>query len=128
MRNLLILACVLAPIAGCTSTHQGRLTKLSTGQQNTVVFREAAVGDQVDVDAVLVDGEQCHGRFNTVADQVDRDFENPSNVISEESQVGVAVLKCSANHIVKCEFSREIEGDASGHCLDNLGQKYSLNF
>jgi hypothetical protein len=59
---------------------------------------------------------------------VTRNWENHDDIEAEDTQVGVAVLKCADNHIVKCDFSRAHEGSGSGHCLDNQGQKYTLNF
>jgi hypothetical protein len=128
MKRSLVVVFALATLAGCSASHQGYLVKTETGQRNTVVFRDNPSGNRGSVEAVLGNGEQCHGQFNTVADQVTRNWEDPQDITSEDSQVGMAVLQCADSHVVKCDFARASEGKGSGQCLDNLGQKYSLNF
>jgi hypothetical protein len=128
MPRLLKLLCAAATLAGCAVDHQGYLLKTDTNQQSTVIFHDRPNGHNGSVEAVLVTGEQCHGQFNTIPDVVTRNWEDWSDIESEDTQIGVAILQCKGNHTVKCDFSRERAGSGSGHCLDNQGQKYSLNF
>lgn len=125
--TMFAIASALALTVGCT-THQGYLVKTSDAQSNTVVFHDNLAGNRGNVDAVLGSGETCHGQFNTVADQVTRNWEDPNDITSEDSQVGMAILQCADHHVIKCDFARSGAGNGSGQCLDNLGQKYSLNF
>jgi len=128
MLRLSTLLCAAATLVGCSASHQGYLLKTDTGQRSTVIFHDNPTGKHGSVEAVLANGEQCKGQFNTVPDQVTRNWEEHDDIESEDTQLGVAVLQCADSHIVKCNFSRAHEGPGSGHCLDNLGQKYSLNF
>jgi hypothetical protein len=128
MQRLSMLLCAAATITGCATNHQGYLLRIDTGQRGTVVFRDEPNGKHGSVEALLADGEQCRGQFNTISDQVTRNWEDPSVIEREDTQVGVAILQCADSHVVKCDFSRAYEGNGSGHCLDNQGQKYSLNF
>jgi hypothetical protein len=128
MLRLSMLLFAVTMFAGCAATHPGYLLKTDTGQRSSVLFHDNPTGKHGNVEAVLANGEQCRGQFNTVPNQVTRNSEDYSDIESEDTQVGLAVLQCTDNHIVKCDFSRAHEGPGSGHCSDNLGQKYSLNF
>ncbi len=128
MQRLPMLLCAVVSITGCAASHQGYLLRTDTGQRGTVTFHDRPNGKHGSVEAVLANGEQCQGQFNTIPDQVTRNWENPSDIEREDTQVGVAVLQCAASHVLKCDFSRAYEGNGSGHCLDSHGQKYSLNF
>jgi len=128
MQRLLILVCAAAALGGCASTRQGYLLKIDNGQRGTVVFHDGRNSNQGSVAAQLGNGEQCQGQFNSIPDQVTRNIESPQEITSEDTQVGVAILQCASNHVVRCNFSREGGGPGSGQCLDNLGQKYSLSF
>jgi hypothetical protein len=127
MQRSIVLVFAFATLGGCSLSHQGTLVKTETGQRNSVVFHDNPSGKRGSVDAVLGNGERCHGQFNTVADQVTRSWEDPEDVTEEDSQVGMAILQCTDHHVMKCDFVREAAGKGSGNCLDNLGQKYSLN-
>jgi len=121
------LICSVSVFCGCVADHQGYLLKTETGQKGSVIFHDQPNRKHGSVEALLANGEECRGQFNTVPDQVTRSWNDPSDVESEDTQVGVAVLKCADDHVVKCDFSREKAGRGSGRCSDNLGQKYSLN-
>jgi hypothetical protein len=125
-RSTLLFAAIT--ITSCAATHQGYLLRADTGQRGTVVFHDNSSAKRGTVDAVLADGEQCQGQFNTIPDQLTRNWNDPSLVESEDTQVGVAVFDCANSHVLKCNFSRAQEGNGSGQCLDNRGLKYSLNF
>ena len=128
MLRLSILVLTAATFVGCAASHQGYLLKTDTGQQSTVIFHDKPNGKHGSVEAVLANGEQCQGQFNTIPDQVTRNWENHDDIESEDTQIGVAIFKCADNHVVRCDFSRAHEGTGLGHCFDNQGQKYTLNF
>lgn len=113
---------------GCASDHQGYLLRTDDGQRSVITFHDNPSGRRGKVDAVLAGGERCQGQFNTVPDQVTRNWENPNEVESEDTLVGVAMLNCPNHHVVKCNFSRAHEDGGIGECLDTDGRKYSLNF
>jgi len=127
MQRLSMLLCAAVSITGCAASHQGYLLKTDTGQRTTVIFHDKPNGKHGSVEAVLANGEQCQGQFNTIPDQVTRNWEDPSDIEREDTQVGVAVLQCADSHVLRCDFSRAYEGNGSGHCLDSQGQKYSLS-
>ena len=128
MLRLSMLLLAAATFVGCAVDHQGYLRKTDTGQRSSVIFHDKPNGNHGTVEAVLANGEKCQGQFNTVPDLVTRNWEDFSDIESEDTQIGVAILQCKDNHTVKCNFSRQRVGSGSGHCLDNQGQKYSLNF
>lgn len=128
MARLLKLLLAVAAFAGCALDHHGYLIKTGTDQQSTVIFHDKPSGHNGSAEAVLANGEKCQGRFNTIPDIVTRNWEDWSDIESEDTQIGVAVLQCKDHHTVRCDFSRERVGSGSGHCSDNQGQKYSLSF
>jgi hypothetical protein len=124
-----IIFSIAAPaLVACAAEHQGYLLRADTGQRSPVVFHDRPNGKHGSVEATMSNGEQCRGEFNTVPDQVTKNWESNGDIETEESQIGVAVLKCADDHVVRCNFSRAHEGPGSGRCFDNQGQKYSLNF
>ena len=128
MTHLSKLLFAAATITGCTASHQGYLLQTDTAQRGTVMFHDNVSAKRGTVEAVLADGEQCQGQFNTIPDQLTRNWEDPSLVESEDTQIGVAVFDCRNDHVLKCDFSRANEGNGSGQCFDNRGLRYSLNF
>ena len=128
MARLLILLCVVTTLAGCVVDHRGFLFDADTGQRSSVVFHNSLDGKRGSVEAMLADGEQCTGRFNTIPDQVTRNPDYYNVIESEDTQVGAAILTCSDSLVVKCDFSRQYAGGGSGECFDNQGREYSLNF
>lgn len=127
IRTAMLFIAIIA-LSACAADHQGYLLKTDTGQRSSVVFHDKPNGKHGSVDAILANGEQCRGQFNTIPDQVTKNWESNNDIETEETQVGVAILNCANGHIVRCDFSRAHEGPGSGHCFDNQGQKYSLNF
>lgn len=92
-----------------------------------MVFHDNLDGRRGRVEAMLADGEQCQGQFNTIPDQVTRNPDYYDEIESEDTQVGVAILKCAGNRVLKCDFSWAYGASGSGRCFDNSGQEYSLN-
>ena len=126
MLRLSILLVASSMFVGCTASHHGFLLKPATGERGTVIFHDEPNGKHGTVEAILANGEQCRGQFNTIPDQVTRNWEDHDDIESEDTQLGVAAFQCADSHVVKCDFSRAHEGSGSGRCLDNLGQKYTL--
>ncbi len=114
-------------LSACAAQHQGYLLRTDTGQKSAVVFRDNPQGKNGKVEATMPNGEQCHGNFNTVPEKVTTQWNTNGDVEREDTQLGVAVLQCADNHVVRCDFSRAYEGRGSGNCVDNQGQKFSLN-
>jgi hypothetical protein len=125
-RMLLIGACGI--FVGCTSTHSGYLLRIDSGQRSSVTFHEHPSGNRGSIEANLDPGQTCQGQYNTIPDQVTRNWEDTQEILSEDSQLGVAVVRCSDNRVLRCNFSRTDGGGGSGHCSDNRGQQYTLNF
>lgn len=128
MPRLSVLLCAIVTATGCATDHEGYLLRIGTGQRSPLVFHDKPNGKHGSVEAALADGERCQGQFNTIPDQVTRNPDYYDEIESEDTQVGVAILKCADDHVVKCDFSRAYAGSGSGQCFDNQGQMYSLNF
>jgi len=124
--RILYLAAALA-LSACAVQHQGYLLRTDTGQKSNVVFRDNPMGQNGKVEATMANGEQCQGKFNTVPEQVTMNWDTNGEIEREDTQLGVAILQCADHHVVRCDFSRAYEGPGSGNCVDNQGQKYSLN-
>ncbi len=122
------LTTAVAAVAGCAADHQGYLLRVDNGQRSPITFHEKSSGRRGSVDAVLPSGERCQGRYNTVPDQVTRNWADPDDIESEDTQLGMAVLSCSNSRAVKCNFSKAHADGGTGECLDTEGRKYSLNF
>ena len=101
MRRILIFLCTVTTLTGCVVNRPGYLLRTDTGQRSSVVFHNNLDGKQGSVDAVLADGEQCRGRFNTIADQVTRNPDYYDTFESEDTQIGVAIIRCADNHVLK---------------------------
>jgi hypothetical protein len=112
--------------SGCVSVHHAVLSgpaPLNNAPLELSVesHREGAVS------ARLADGEECTGRFNTIASEVDTwDEEQQTSTSPEVSQVGMLVLVCPAGLVVRCDFSRSWEGEGSGSCWDEQHRRYGL--
>jgi hypothetical protein len=122
-----ILVFVVLASTSCVTTHQGYIIKSDTAQRGTVAFHDKYFRRGT-IDAVLTDGEKCQGQFNTIPDHVTRNWDDPSDIEREDTQIGVAVFQCTDSHVMRCNFSRSDAGAGSGQCLDNQGVKYSLYF
>jgi hypothetical protein len=125
---LSLFVAAAAAATGCAADHQGYLMRTDNGQRSAVTFHDRSQGKHGDVDADLASGEHCHGQYNTVPDQVTRNWENPDDIESEDTQIGIAILSCGSHRVVRCNFSKAHEGGGMGECLDTEGRKYSLNF
>ncbi len=126
--GLLSLITAVAAVTGCAADHQGYLLRVDNGQRSSITFHEKPSGKRGDVDAVLASGERCEGRYNTVPDQVTRNWADPDDIESEDTQVGMAVLSCTNSRVVRCNFSKAHADGGNGQCLDTEGRKYTLNF
>jgi hypothetical protein len=126
--SLLSLITAVAATTGCAADHQGYLLRADNGQRSPITFHEKSSGKRGNVEAVLASGERCEGQYNTVPDQVTRSWEDPDDIESEDTQVGMAVLSCANSRVVKCNFSKAHADGGNGQCLDTEGRKYTLNF
>lgn len=125
-KQLLALPVLLALASGCASAREGYLYDSKAPRQGFVLFEDAQA-TRGRILAVLADGEHCAGTFNTVPDRVHLDKET-ALVDGEESQVGLAILQCNAQHVVRCGFQRDQGGAGYGHCSDTGGRHFDLYF
>ncbi|MEI9936058.1 MAG: hypothetical protein WDO69_02420 [Pseudomonadota bacterium] len=125
-RTLLALAALTALASGCASAREGYLYDSQAPRKGSVVFQDAESTNGSLV-AELADGERCTGRFNTIPDEVEIDDEN-NRIYREDSQVGLAILQCGSQHVVRCGFQRDHAGAGYGHCSDTAGRQFDLYF
>ena len=125
LRNSLGLLALVALASGC-ATREGYLYDTKVPRRGAVVFHDAQ-STEGSVDALLANGERCTGKFNTIPDQVEIDDET-RQIYREDSQVGLVILKCGAQHIVRCGFQRDHAGAGYGRCSDTAGSHFSLYF
>jgi len=126
LRNALALCLGVVACCACASAREGYLYDSKVPRKGSLLFEDAK-SNQGHVSAILADGEHCVGNFNTVPGIVQMDDEN-RRIDREESQAGLAILDCSANHIVRCGFQRDHAGAGYGHCSDTSGKNYDLYF
>jgi hypothetical protein len=117
---------LLALCSGCASAREGYLYDAKAPRKGSVVFQSEGA-KRGNLSAVLADGEHCTGSFNTVPDTVQTD-EETGRVDREESQVGLAILQCNPQHVVRCTFQRDHAGAGYGHCSDTAGRNFDLYF
>ena len=126
LRKSLGLLALLALASGCASAREGYLYDTKEPHRGSVVFHDAQMTEG-SVVAQLANGERCTGKFNTIPDQVEIDDET-RQIYREDSQVGLVILKCGAQHIVRCGFQRDHAGAGYGRCSDTAGSHFSLYF
>ena len=126
IRTVLALTALAALASGCASAREGYLYDSKAPRKGSVVFQDARAthGSLV---ADLADGEHCTGNFNTIPDEVEMDQET-NRIDREDSQVGLAILQCGAQHVVRCGFQRDHGGAGYGHCSDTAGRNFDLYF
>ncbi|HYQ02194.1 MAG TPA: hypothetical protein VER96_26145 [Polyangiaceae bacterium] len=125
-RALLALVALAALSSGCASAREGYLYDSQAPRKGSILFQDARATSGGLI-AQLADGEQCTGKFNTVPDEVEVDNET-GRVDREDSQVGLAILKCGSQHVVRCGFQRDHAGAGYGHCSDTAGRHFDLYF
>jgi hypothetical protein len=120
------LLTTLTACFGCTVQHYGRISGPVPGEHASVAL--AVNGHRSgDARAVLGDGEECRGRFNTVPDVTDREMSDSGGSIDiEYTQVGMLVLVCPAGRVIRCDFARDVFGPGAGNCHDGGGRRYEL--
>jgi hypothetical protein len=125
-RSLLALLALTALVSGCAGAREGYLYDSQAPRKGSIVFQNdwSSSGSLV---AQLADGERCTGRFNTVPDEVEVD-EETNRVDREDSQVGLAILQCAPQHVIRCGFQRDHAGAGYGHCSDTAGRHFDLYF
>ncbi|HET7540931.1 MAG TPA: hypothetical protein VFK05_13705 [Polyangiaceae bacterium] len=125
-RRLLALAILSALASSCASAREGYLYDSQAPRKGSIVFQDAS-SNSGNLIAQLADGENCTGRFNTIPDEVEVDQET-NRIDREDSQVGLAILQCSAQHVLRCGFQRDRSGAGYGHCSDTAGRHFDLYF
>jgi len=125
-RTLAAIA-LLGLTSACASAREGYLYDSKAPRKGSLVFRDARAKEG-NLVAVLADGEQCTGRFNTIPDQVEYLDDEERRIDREDSQVGLAILQCAAQHVVRCGFQRDREGSGYGRCSDTSGRHFDLYF
>ena len=126
LRNALGLLALAGLSCGCASAREGYLYDSKAPRKGSIVFQDARSTDGGIV-AQLADGERCTGKFNTIPDEVSIDDEY-RRIYREDSQVGLAILQCGAQHVVRCGFQRDSGGAGYGHCSDTAGRHFDLYF
>lgn len=125
-RSLAALA-LLGLTSGCASAREGYLYDSKAPRKGSFVFKNARAKEG-ELVAVLADGEQCTGRFNTIPDEVEYLDDDDRRIDHEDSQVGLAILQCAPQHVVRCGFQRDRAGAGYGHCSDTSGRHFDLYF
>lgn len=126
IKHSITLLALAALASGCASAREGYLYDSQAPRKGSVVFQDAR-STHGSLSAVLADGERCTGNFNTIPDDVEMDDEN-RRIDREESQVGLAILACGTQHVVRCGFQRDHGGAGYGHCSDTAGRHFDLYF
>lgn len=125
-KSALVLLALSATATGCASAREGYLYDSKAPRKGSVVFQDAR-NTSGSLIAELADGEHCTGKFNTIPNEVEVDDET-QRVVREDSQVGLALLQCAGQHVVRCGFQRDHGGAGYGHCSDTVGRQYDLYF
>ncbi|HVY29442.1 MAG TPA: hypothetical protein VHB79_22945 [Polyangiaceae bacterium] len=126
----LSLLCVLGGLAmaGCAIPRSGYIYSPTVGGRGSVVFPDS-VQNAGPLQATLSGGERCTGRYSTVpGPHVSWDDEKINTIYSEDTQDGMALLQCNAGHLLRCTFTRSINGDGIGRCVDNHSDSLTLYF
>src|SRR6478609_256030 len=120
----LIPICVFVGLfaSACAMPRDGYLYSPTTAGRGSVEFPDSS-DDKGTLHATLVNGERCSGRYATVpGPRVTYDDEKISVISSEDTQDGMALMQCGRGHLLRCTFTRNIDGDGMGRCLDNRDQ------
>jgi hypothetical protein len=103
----------------CATTRAGYIYSPSAAGRGSIAFPDGS-NDSGTVQATLLDGERCAGRYSTVpGPRVSWDDEKVNTIYSEDTQDGMALLQCNPGHLLRCTFTRNISGDGMGRCRDN---------
>ena len=115
-------------LTACAVPRDGYIYSPTAGGRGSVKFLDSAQNAGA-VQATLVSGEQCTGRYSTVpGPRVSWDDEKINIIYSEDTQNGMALLQCGPGHLLRCTFTRNITGDGMGRCRDNRDQSLTLYF
>lgn len=128
MRKLFLSVLLAASAAGCAVPRTGYIYSPKVGGRGSVVFPDSADKSGT-VRATLASGESCSGHYATVpGPRVTWDDELINTIDSEDTQNGMALLQCSAGHVLRCTFTRNISGDGMGRCVDNHDESLTMYF
>lgn len=128
MRRLILClaGCLLA--TGCAMPRDGYLYSPTANGRGRIKFVDSAK-NAGRLQATLVSGETCTGRYATVpGPKVSWEDEKINQIYSEDTQDGMALFECNPGHMLRCTFTRNITGDGIGRCLDNRNEQLTMYF
>lgn len=128
MRNLLLCTLLALSAAGCSIPRDGYIYSPTAGGRGSVTFVNS-VENSGALQATLLSGERCKGRYSTVpGPRVSWDDEKVNTIYAEDTQDGMALLECNPGHVLRCTFTRSINGDGMGRCFDNKNEWLTMYF
>jgi hypothetical protein len=123
----ILVLCAIA-ISGCSFSRSGELYAVSSGQRGAITFPDS-LANRGELRATLTGGEKCTGRYATIpGPEVTWNDNRLDGIYREDTQDGMAVLECSGGHLLRCNITRDDFGAGQGYCVDNRGQKMTMNF
>jgi hypothetical protein len=128
MRYVLSTLLVAVSMSGCAVPRGGYIYSPTAGGRGSVTFPDSA-DNSGQLQATLLNGERCRGRYSTVpGPQVSWDDEKINTIDAEDTQDGMALLECNPGHLLRCTFTRSINGDGMGRCFDNKNDWLTMYF
>lgn len=128
MRSLFLSLLLAVSAAGCAIPRDGYIYSPTAGGRGTIAFVNSAENAGA-VQATLLGGERCSGRYSTVpGPHVSWDDEKINVIDTEDTQDGMALLQCNPGHLLRCTFTRNDTGDGMGRCLDNRNESLTMYF
>lgn len=128
MRYVLSTLLVAVSMSGCAIPRAGYIYSPTAGGRGSVTFPDSADNSGL-LRATLLNGERCRGRYSTVpGPQVSWDDEKINTIDAEDTQDGMALLECNPGHLLRCTFTRSINGDGMGRCFDNKNEWLTMYF
>ncbi len=128
MLRRIVLSIAAVALAACAADHQGYLLRADTGQRSPVVFHDKPNVKMAVSRPPWPTASSAEANSIPSLIRLPRIGKATATLRPKNLEIGVAILKCADDHVVRCNFSRAHEGPGSGHCFDNQGQKFSLNF
>jgi hypothetical protein len=112
----------------CAVPRGGYIYSPTAAGRGSVAFPDS-VDNAGTLQATLVGGERCTGRYSTVpGPRVSWDDEKVNTIYTEDTQNGMALLQCNPGHLLRCTFTRNITGDGIGRCRDNRDEWLTMYF
>lgn len=128
MRWLVLCLLFGSSFTACAVRRNGYIYSPTVSGRGSVEFPDS-VANAGAVQATLVSGERCTGRYSTVpGPRVSWDDEKVKSIYSEDTQDGMALFQCNPGHLLRCTFTRDITGSGMGRCRDNRDEWLTLYF